>query len=74
MTSFFDDLDKRHRRPEPIRPERMTVGQDCPDPKCRGRMASVPAGDCSCHARAPCGACENATLACDCCGWEQGSP
>ncbi len=66
MSSFFDQLDKRHRQPEPIRPEPMTLGQDCPDPKCRGRMLWT-----CCDVPFSC-SCESRRLACDCCGWEQG--
>ena len=38
MPSAFDIMDRRHRPPEPIKAEPMQAGEECPGPKCRGRM------------------------------------
>ena len=61
MPSAFDIMDRRHRPPEPIRAEPMQAGEECPGPKCRGRMEWT-AGD---------NALGTIHLACDCCGWMQ---
>ena len=51
------------------------VGQEegdlCRRDGCCGRLEIRPDGECSCHIRPPCGACENAKLACSDCDWEE---
>lgn len=68
----FDDIDKRFRPAAPIalEPRDLTEGDDCPNPKCRGKIAPGRVGDCTCAAspRPPCYSCENTLLACDVCG------
>lgn len=47
---------------------RLREDDECPATGCTGTLVCVPDGDCSCHHKAPCGACENATLVCVACG------
>ena len=68
--SFFDHLDRRHRQPDPVRPEPMVAGQDCPAPLCRGHMEVRPCADCKSLSLPICG-CPYLRLVCDRCGWTE---
>lgn len=46
----------------------LAEGDSCPQPDCKGTLAYIREGSCSCHINPPCSACVDAPLACDKCG------
>lgn len=48
-------------------------GDQCPEKDCKGILAFIRKGDCSCHLHPPCRNCMNAPLSCPICGWEDES-
>lgn len=49
-------------------------GDNCPEPKCGGKLFYPQPENCSCHINPPCNHCTNVLLTCGECGWEDDAP